>query len=625
MGTLASLAIALTANTASFELGMRAAKLSLDGFEHKAHETEGTWKHMLEALGAAEVAHEVYEFVKSSFEAVSATAVLADKLGSTTEELTRLQYAAQLSDVSNEALIAGFQKLEATLGQVAAGEGKTAAKVLQGLGLEVKDLAKQNPVAAFQEIAEAISKVQNPFERAAAARALFGKGGQELLPLLRDADKMRELADEADRFGATIGSVDAIKVKEAEDSFKRLELVIKAVGNKLAIELAPYIQVAADKMVALTQAGGGLGPIVSNAVGMVVTAAAKLADFIEVLKVGFYGVKTVVLGMATASVAAIFNLVWAMEKVHLVSKGTSDTLRAVMVDLGKQTAEAAQQVKDSAQKVWEGTNSKNAEAFLADLRAKAEAAARAIADARSAGNGGADIADAGTADAIDKIIAKLEEEAAAAGKAKGALELYKLEQLGASAAVMDHARELAQLIEAGKNQEAADNLVAKLQAEVEAFGLSSREAELYKLKIGGVSEETLRLVRALTDQIEEMDRQKKMTEEAARIHEQVRTPLEKYNMALYQLGELLDEGKLSWEDYQRAVRKAQEELHGKGPGEAKVIDLKYIDPFGSLKGKGSGGNASADHAKGQRDKMITALERMEKHTGRLAGQGLGLQ
>ena len=112
-------------------------------------------------------------FVKGSMDAINSTRVMAERLGTSTEALSELQYAAKLSDVDNETLSSSLEKLNVKLAETATGAGGPAAEALHKLGLNAKTLVGEGPVEAFKDIAAAMETIPNPAQRAAASsRAL---------------------------------------------------------------------------------------------------------------------------------------------------------------------------------------------------------------------------------------------------------------------------------------------------------------------------------------------------------------------------------------------------------------------------------------------------------------------
>lgn len=124
----------------------------------------------------------------------------------------------------------------------------------------------------------------------------------------------------------------------------------------------------------------------------------------------------------------------------------------------------------------------------------------------------------------------------------------------------------------------------------------------------------------------------KRIEAARRVYEETRTPEEKYQEEIAKLNDLLDGGEISFETYERAAKKAMEEM-GKS---ANGVDERFRDLKQTIEGWGKdSANAIADFAlygktsfTGMIDSMISDLLRMmiyQNITGPLfsaASQGL---
>jgi hypothetical protein len=68
----------------------------------------------------------------------------------------------------------------------AAGGGKEAVQALSSIGLSAADFQGLSSSEQFTLIANAINGITDPAQRAAAAVAIFGKSGADLLPAFRE-------------------------------------------------------------------------------------------------------------------------------------------------------------------------------------------------------------------------------------------------------------------------------------------------------------------------------------------------------------------------------------------------------------------------------------------------------
>lgn len=209
------------------------------------------------AAGAVDLLAQGFQIAKQaiadSMQEIERTAMLAQTLGIATEQLIGFQHAAEMSNIGAESFNKMLEKMVRSLGEIRAGGGKGAAEALQRIGLNSQQIASMGTGPAFEAIAEAISKIENPADRAAAATAIFGKSGMELLPVLEQGKAgLAEAAAEAERLGIVFNDMDAAKVMEANDAIDRLKISLKGMSNEAAIMFAPMIEQAAKLTEKLT-------------------------------------------------------------------------------------------------------------------------------------------------------------------------------------------------------------------------------------------------------------------------------------------------------------------------------------------------------------------------------------
>lgn len=187
--------------------------------------------------------------LKDSFDSIDGAAKVADRLNITTESLQGLRHAADLSGVANDVFDASLDKMTKNLG-TAAMKGGPVAAMLDHIGLNATKLANIEPDGAFLDIADALSKIENPAERAAAAQTIFGKSGQQLLnTLMMGRSGITDMMDEAKALGITFSRVDASTIEEANDNISRMRGAFKGLANIAAITLAPTISTVATGVI----------------------------------------------------------------------------------------------------------------------------------------------------------------------------------------------------------------------------------------------------------------------------------------------------------------------------------------------------------------------------------------
>lgn len=145
---------------------------------------------------------------------------MAARTGIAAKELSALQYAADQSDVSIQALERGVQKMTLNIGNAANGTG-TFGKTLEQLGIGLTELRGLNPDQQFAKLADAIKKIEDPALRAALAQKTFGKASLELMPLLMQGSKgISGLAAEAEALGIVLTEKDVEALGELDQALK---------------------------------------------------------------------------------------------------------------------------------------------------------------------------------------------------------------------------------------------------------------------------------------------------------------------------------------------------------------------------------------------------------------------
>ena len=168
---------------------------------------------------------------------------LSKQTGLSTEQLQKMQYAANLVDVDVETITGSLTKLTKKM----AGSSDAFDK----LGVSVRDsngqLRKNEDV--FNEVINALGKIENETERDALAMDIFGKSAQELNPLiLGGADALKEYGDQAEKAGLIL-SQDALDgLNKYNDSLDTLKANTKAAGNVIATSFAPKLQQLTDRI-----------------------------------------------------------------------------------------------------------------------------------------------------------------------------------------------------------------------------------------------------------------------------------------------------------------------------------------------------------------------------------------
>lgn len=135
--------------------------------------------------------------------------------GTTVEGISRLDVIARRNGGSLDTMSRALVKLNQSLADP--NPDSRAAKALRAIGIEVADLRKQDPAAAFDRIARTLDGFADGAEKARLVQALFGEDVRVLGATLKDvaaagevnAAVTKQQADEAARFSKTLQRLEA--------------------------------------------------------------------------------------------------------------------------------------------------------------------------------------------------------------------------------------------------------------------------------------------------------------------------------------------------------------------------------------------------------------------------------
>ena len=175
--------------------------------------------------------------VKKSIDAGDQLFNLQAKTGIAANALIGLGNAAKLADVDQATLGKGLTKLSVNLVKAAEGNEDLARK-FQALGVNVKDANGQVVPAdkALKQIADRFADMPDGAQKAAAAVALFGKSGADLIPLLNEG------AASMEKFTYKVSEDFAARSDLFNDTLTEFGIKTQGFGLELTNALLPALQ-----------------------------------------------------------------------------------------------------------------------------------------------------------------------------------------------------------------------------------------------------------------------------------------------------------------------------------------------------------------------------------------------
>lgn len=252
----------------------------------------------LAGILTAAAARRLVGSIESALDKLDGIAKSADKIGLTTDALQELRVAAELSGVSVKTFEMAFQRFTRRTAEAAKGTGE-AKGALKELGVELTTAeGRLRPVEdLFKDVADAISKVEDPADRVRLSMKLFDSEGVALVNMLTDGaaglDRMRAKARE---LGIVI---DESLIRRSVKAKDELSLMKDIIGTKMTValaELAPHLVNLAglltDIVTAASRAADGMREFAKGvAEGMLVSKAERLiaekkAEIAAVIRAG---------------------------------------------------------------------------------------------------------------------------------------------------------------------------------------------------------------------------------------------------------------------------------------------------------------------------------------------------
>lgn len=197
------------------------------------------------AFAAAATASAI-ALTKMSMSAVDNLSKTADKIGITTEALSGLHHAAELSGVSTETMNMALQRMTRRVSEAANGTGE-AVGALKELGINAYELERLPLDEQMNVVADAMQNVESQSDRVRLSMKLFDSEGVALVNTLKGgSESLEQFAREAEQLGLVVSEVDAKQIEAANDAVTKAKGVFTGLGNQLATAFAPIIEHVAN-------------------------------------------------------------------------------------------------------------------------------------------------------------------------------------------------------------------------------------------------------------------------------------------------------------------------------------------------------------------------------------------
>ena len=226
----------------------------------------------------------------------------SQKVGLSSEAYQKWDYAMKISGTEMASCTTGLKTLTNTFDDAINGSASAAEKFTR-LGLSLEDIRDMSREDLFATVVNSLQNVSSETEKAALANDLFGKSGQDMLPLLNLTEKqLGDLMDEAEQYGM-IMSDDAVASSAAfQDSLTKLRGTMTGARNAMVGVLLP----------GLTSVMNGFSGLVAGVEGSDETLKKGFADIIKNVKTLIPQAIKLIASLASAFLEAAPEIVKAL-------------------------------------------------------------------------------------------------------------------------------------------------------------------------------------------------------------------------------------------------------------------------------------------------------------------------
>lgn len=236
MAQVGTLTVDLIAQTAAFNANIEKAARNLNSNAARMSSALRGVQNKFDAVasaarvaGLAIAGGALIEGARRGLDYASSLGEVSQQLGVSTRDLQVFRYIGSQVGVTQEEMDAGLRKLTVSIGQAATG-AQGQATAFGALGISLRDANGHVKTAGqmLPEIAEALSRIPDPAQRAAMEVALLGRAGQKLDTLMTEGKAgIKGWAKEADDAGLIIKDELINSADKAADKISKMNRALQ--------------------------------------------------------------------------------------------------------------------------------------------------------------------------------------------------------------------------------------------------------------------------------------------------------------------------------------------------------------------------------------------------------------
>lgn len=230
------------------------------------------------AIGAAAIAagKAIFDMAKDTATAGDEIEKNSQKVGLSYQAYQEWDYAMKISGTEMAACTTGLKTLTNSFDDANSGSAGAIEK-FERLGLSMEDLQGLSREDLFSTVVTAIQGITDETEKAAVANDLFGKSGQDLMPMFNmTAEETAALRKEAQDYGMVM-SDDAVKASaDFQDALSKLEGTLEGLKNGILGDILPPLTMLIDGFANLAAGNEGASEQISTAIQNIITIIGEM-------------------------------------------------------------------------------------------------------------------------------------------------------------------------------------------------------------------------------------------------------------------------------------------------------------------------------------------------------------
>lgn len=239
----------------------------------------GTWA-VAAVAAVAEVTKKLYELTSQTADYGDNIDKMSQKLGLSTDAYQKWDYVIGLAGGDIDSMSAGFKSMTNILADAQNGT-ESAIDKFTALGISMEDIQNLDSEQMFEKVVASLQNMDDQTQKAAAANDMFGKSGQNLMPLLNQTnEETQKLIDTTSELGLVMSEDSVAASAKFKDTQDTIQAALDATTRSLGESLMPFFQRVLDWVM---EHMPEIQNIITSAIDFIVGGIELISPVIEII------------------------------------------------------------------------------------------------------------------------------------------------------------------------------------------------------------------------------------------------------------------------------------------------------------------------------------------------------